>query len=344
MSSRESLVTALKIENVHKRYGSVTALAGVSFEVAAGMICGLLGPNGAGKSTLMHCVVTLLRPDAGRIFCFGVDSVVNPRAARASFGYVAQETALDKTLTGREHLELQANLYHIERMRIRTRVEEALDLVGLREAADRRIATYSGGMARRLDLACALLHEPRLLILDEPTVGLDIHTRSAVWNFIERLAERGTAVLLASHFMEEIEMLAQHIVILDHGRVLGQGTAAQLKATFGRSMAYVKVKPVSTREELEHLAMRLRGLPMAQRVFVDEAEGGRVVLALHEEPRDPESLRRVLADALNVRSDALAAFGIEQPTLNDVFLEATGRRLRDAPWSEAETHGSVGVT
>lgn len=326
-------MNALEIVNLRKRYREVIALDGVSFTVAAGEVVGLLGPNGAGKSTLMRCIVTLLRQDAGEIRVFGHDTLRAPREARRGMGYVAQQIALDKVLTGREFLCMQAAIYHVPRAQTAAAVERSLALVGLREAAEKRLGTYSGGMARRLDLASALLHNPSLLVLDEPTVGLDIHTRSALWNFIREMSAGGTAVLVASHHLEEIEYLADRIVIVDHGKVIAAGTSAQLKTAFGKATARVKTAEFVSPEALAAQAAALKGSATVAKVLSDAGDGGQLIVTLREADAAPDRVRRELAGELNVAPESFFQFSLERPTLDDVFLEATGRTLRDAPWA-----------
>ena len=328
---------ALRLTDVKKRYGAIEALSGVSFEIPQGVVCGLLGPNGAGKSTLMQIITTLLRQDEGQVECFGFDTQGDPRKVREQLGYVAQQIALDKALTGKEHLSLHGALYHVPRSELTSRIADVLDLVGLTDVAHRRVSTYSGGMARRLDLATALLHGPRLLILDEPTVGLDIHTRSALWRFIRRLADEGTAVLIASHHTEEIEYLADTIVILDHGKVLASGTSADLKDAFASTLVHIKTQAYADAEELGHLADRLAGNAHADRVLVDESDGGRVIIGLHQRVVDTEALRSSFAATLSIEPQSFFSFSIQQPTLDDVFLSATGHALRDAAWRQTDT-------
>jgi ABC-2 type transport system ATP-binding protein len=285
----------------------------------------------------MRCTTTLLRQDGGRILLHGHDTLQDPRGARAQFGYVAQQIALDKYLSGREHLRLQAALYHIPKATEDVDIASVLQLVGLTDVADRRIATYSGGMARRLDLATALLHKPRLLILDEPTVGLDIHTRTAIWDFIVRLANDGSAILIASHHIEEVEYLADRVVIVDHGKVVGNGTPAELKGTFGRTIIHLKVAPYATGEELAASVARLQESNLIARVMVDAADGGSVLAVLNDGVTANDDTRRALAGALGIAPDQFFQYGAEFPTLDDVFLSATGRTLRDAPWLANDT-------
>src|SRR4028119_1600357 len=199
------MVAAVLIQNLQKRYGSVEAVKDVSFQIEPGEIFGLLGPNGAGKTTTLRILCTLSTPDVGRVEVSGISVVDNPRAARQRLGYVAQEVALDKILTGRELLQLQAALYHLPSAVGKERINTVLALLSLEEWADKRIGTYSGGLRKRLDLAAGLLHAPDVLVLDEPTVGLDIETRFVVWDFLRKLRASGTTVVITSHYLEEVD-------------------------------------------------------------------------------------------------------------------------------------------
>ncbi|MBV9390114.1 MAG: ABC transporter ATP-binding protein, partial [Chroococcidiopsidaceae cyanobacterium CP_BM_ER_R8_30] len=209
------MAPAVLIQNLQKRYGKVEAVKDVSFQVESGEIFGLLGPNGAGKTTTLRALCTLTTPDAGRVEVSGISVVEKPRLARQRLGYVAQEVAPDKVLTGRELLQLQAALYHLPSAVGKERIEQVLGLLGLEEWADRRSGTYSGGLRKRLDLAAGLLHAPDVLVLDEPTVGLDIESRFVVWEFLRQLRANGTTVLITSHYLEEIDALASRVAIID---------------------------------------------------------------------------------------------------------------------------------
>lgn len=220
---------AVVIEHLQKRYGQTEAVKDISFAVKSGEIFGLLGPNGSGKTTTIRCLCTLAKPDAGKIEVGGVNALKDPKAARRRLGYVAQEVALDKMLTGRELLELQAALYHLPPKRARDRIEELLTLLGLQDYANQQTGTYSGGIKKRLDLAAGLLHQPEVLVLDEPTVGLDIQSRFIVWDFLRKLRTAGTTVLITSHYLEEIDALADRLAIIDNGLVIAEGNPQNSK-------------------------------------------------------------------------------------------------------------------
>jgi ABC-2 type transport system ATP-binding protein len=199
---------AVLIEGLQKRYGNVQAVKDVSLQIEPGEIFGLLGPNGAGKTTTIRCLCTLTLPDAGNLDVMGVSVVADPRQVRQRLGYIAQEVALDKVLTGRELLELQAAIYHLPGKLAKTRIDQMIELLELTDWADKKTGTYSGGLKKRLDLAAGLLHQPDVLVLDEPTVGLDIESRSAVWRFLRQLQAAGTTILITSHYLEEVDALA----------------------------------------------------------------------------------------------------------------------------------------
>ena len=227
------MTPAVLIQNLKKRYGSVDAVKDVSLKIQPGEIFGLLGPNGAGKTTTLRALCTLITPDAGRLEVSGISVVDNPRGARQRLGYVAQEVALDKVLTGRELLQLQAALYHIPRKLIPERIDQMIQLLGVQDWIDQKSGTYSGGIRKRLDLASGLLHQPDVLVLDEPTVGLDIESRVAVWDFLRQLRDNGTTVLITSHYLEEVDALADRVAIIDQGVVIAAGTPSELKDQVG---------------------------------------------------------------------------------------------------------------
>jgi ABC-2 type transport system ATP-binding protein len=218
----------ISVEGVGKRFGDTEALAGVSLRAAPGEVVGLLGPNGAGKTTLVRILSTLLRPDAGRATVAGLDVVRDAAAVRSVIGLAGQSAALDEVLTGRENLELVGRLYGLGRRERHRRAGEVLDRLGLTDASDRRVGTYSGGMRRRLDLGATLVGRPRVLLLDEPTAGLDPRSRNDLWQFVDELAAGGATVMLTSHQLEEVERLAHRIVVIDRGRVIAEGTADAL--------------------------------------------------------------------------------------------------------------------
>jgi len=320
------MASAVLIQNLKKRYGSLEAVKDVSFQVEPGEIFGLLGPNGAGKTTTLRVLCTLTTPDAGRVEVSGISVVENPKAARQRLGYVAQEVALDKVLTGRELLQLQAALYHLPSAVGKERIHQVLGLLGLEEWAGKRTGTYSGGIRKRLDLAAGLLHAPDVLVLDEPTVGLDIESRFVVWDFLRQLQAEGTSVLITSHYLEEIDVLANRVAIIDRGSVIATGTPSELKDQVGGERVTLRIREFSPVEEAEKAKSLLQSLPFVQEVIINSAQGNSLNLVIL--PQNDALIN--IQQSLN--SAGFPTFGIAQsrPSLDDVYLAATGRTLMDA--------------
>lgn len=321
----------IELQQLCKRYGGgkagqgVLALEGLSLQVPAGSLYGLLGPNGAGKTTTLRILCTLLAPDSGSVQVGGVDALADPRAARRLLGYVAQEVAIDKILTGRELLQLQGNLYHLSAPVRSQRSAELIELLGMGDWIDRRCGSYSGGMRRRLDLAAGLLHRPQVLVLDEPTVGLDIESRTAIWGVLRQLRDAGTTVLLSSHYLEEVDALADHLAIVDAGRVIAEGAPSALKAALGGDRVTLRVREFSDAPEAARVQAILQTCAGVRQVVVNQAQGYSLNLVI-ENDRVVEQMRRQLAEA------DLPVFALAQsrPSLDDVYLQATGRTLMDA--------------
>jgi ABC-2 type transport system ATP-binding protein len=308
------------------------AVDGIDLGVAPGEIYGFLGPNGAGKSTTVHILTTLLPPTSGTARVAGHDVVHEGPQVRAAIGAALQEAALDPLLTGREHLRLQASLQALPRPERKTRADELISRVGLADAADRKVRGYSGGMKRRLDLAMALVHRPAVLFLDEPTTGLDVQSRTALWEEVARLArEDRVTVFLTTQYLEEADVLADRVGIIDHGKIVAQGTPAALKAQVGRPTAEVIPSDPADRERAATILARF-GDPCAStkgvavRLRTDETDLAEVVRALDAEGLKVENLQ------------------LHQPTLDDVFLAKTGRSLEGSDQEEGEpTPGEVAV-
>ncbi|HYW18015.1 MAG TPA: ABC transporter ATP-binding protein [Nodularia sp. (in: cyanobacteria)] len=327
------MAPAVLIENLQKSYGAVVAVKDVSFQVEPGEIFGLLGPNGAGKTTTLRALCTLITPDAGKIAVSGISVIDNPRIARQKLGYVAQEVALDKVLTGKELLQLQAALYHIPRAVAKQRIDMVLDLLGLQEYANKKTGTYSGGLRKRLDLAAGLLHAPDVLVLDEPTVGLDIDSRFVVWDFLRQLRASGTTVVITSHYLEEIDALADRVAIIDRGVVIAAGTPSQLKDQVGGDRITLRIREFSPIEEAEKAKHLLQDLPFVQEVIINSAQGNSLNLVV-----TPQS-DALITIQQSLNTVGLPTFGIAQsrPSLDDVYLAATGRTLLDAELAAVST-------
>ncbi len=319
----------IKLDHLNKRYGkggnAVDALCDLCLTVPEGSLYGLLGPNGAGKTTCLRILATLLAPDSGQVWLAGVDALADPRAVRRLLGYVAQEVAIDKILTGRELLALQGDLYHLPRRQRNERIDELVDQLAMAPWIDRRCGSYSGGMRRRLDLAAGLLHQPRLLVLDEPSVGLDIESRAVIHQVLARLRDHGTTVLLSSHYLEEVDALADRLAILEAGRVIAEGPPAQLKAALGGDRVTLRVREFSDAAEADRVRTLLQACPGVSQVVVNQAQGYSLNLVV-EGDAVVERLRCQLREA------DLPVFALAQsrPSLDDVYLQATGRTLMDA--------------
>ncbi len=317
MTAREQGIVAEAL--VREYRGGIRAVDSIDLRVAEGEIYGFLGPNGAGKSTTVHMLTTLLPPSSGTARVGGFDIVREGPRVRAAIGAALQEAALDPLLTGREHLRLQAALHGLSRADRRSRGEALLERVGLTLAADRKVRTYSGGMKRRLDLALALVHRPRILFLDEPTTGLDPQSRSALWQEVGRLAkEEGVTVFLTTQYLEEADVLADRVGIIDHGRIVAEGTPSGLKAEIGRpSVEAVPANP----DERHRLAQLLER-------FGEPAQGSPNGVAVRLET-GTESLVEIVR-ALDAEGLDVSHLQLHAPSLDDVFLAKTGRSLEGA--------------
>ena len=324
--------SAVHIDGVTKRFGATRALAGVDLDVAEGTVFGLLGPNGAGKTTLVRVLATLLAPDTGRAEVFGHDVVHEAPAVRELLGLTGQFAAVDEILTGRENLQMFGRLFDLTRDEAGRRAAELLERFELADAADRPARTYSGGMRRRLDLASSLLTRPRILFLDEPTTGLDPRSRNEIWSIVRELIREGTTIMLTTQYLEEADQLADRIAVIDHGRVIAQGTGNELKDRVGGQILEVELTSAGQRDQAQSV---LEGVGCGE-----PEPGGRPDELTLPAPRDGLELIEDAAAALRHAGIGVSDLGLRRPTLDDVFLQLPG-----APPSEdgASSDGSADV-
>jgi len=308
-------------EGLQKHYGKTQALAGLDLVAEQGSVLGLLGPNGAGKTTAVRILTTLLRPDAGRAEVLGLDVVKHADALRARIGLAGQYAAVDENLTGYENLEMFGRLYHLSGGVARRRANELLARFDLVDAARRTVKTYSGGMRRRLDLAASLIISPPVLFLDEPTTGLDLRGRLGMWEVISTLVADGTTVLLTTQYLEEADQLADQIAVVDHGRVIANGTADELKAQVGGERLELTV---TRGGDLDAAVQALR--PYSSGELQVDADRRHLVVPV---TRGAQQLAEVVRD-LDAEQIPLDDLALRRPTLDDVFLALTGRAAEEA--------------
>jgi ABC-2 type transport system ATP-binding protein len=309
----------IKVENITKRFDGINAVNDISFEVEEGTIFGFLGPNGAGKTTTISILCTLLSPTSGKASIAGHDCMKEPAEVRRAIGIVFQDTTLDKDLTAYENLIFHAYLYNVPKDEMQDRVENSLKFVDLYERRDDLVKKFSGGMKRRLEVARGLIHKPRVLFLDEPTLGLDPQSRTNLWEFITKLpGKHNVTVFMTTHYMEEAEV-CDRIAIIDKGKIIAMGSPEELKRTIGGDVVYMRTTDnVNVKEEIERLL----------KLSVTEKDGELYMTCDMGDTCIPEMMRKIGEKVISVR--------LQRPTLNDVFLKLTGKAIREEETSPEE--------
>ena len=311
---------SIETKSLIKSFGDVIAVNDISFSVKSGEIFGFLGPNGAGKSTTMMILTTLLKPTSGKALISGFDVTANPKKVRENIGYVQQETTVDEYLTGRENLLLQAKLNHIPSNEINSRINDVLDLIELSDKQDEPVVTYSGGMRKRLDIAGGLLHRPKVLFLDEPTVGLDIQTRRKIWTYIKKIhKEFDMTIFLTTHYMEEADQLCDRIGIIDSGKIQVIDSPENMKKAMGNEVISIHVEDINASDsfleklkEIEHVKNTKKD---NLKITLFASNGTKVIPRIFE-----------LSSELKIK---IVSISLTQPTLDDVFISYTGHEIRD---------------
>jgi ABC-2 type transport system ATP-binding protein len=323
----------IRVEQLVKQFNSLTAVNGISFEVGEGELFGFLGPNGAGKTTTIKILTTLLKPTSGRAMVAGYDALKEPGKVRSVIGYVAQDISVDDKSTGRENLMLQGRLHRMDGKLLRQRVDELLELVDLTRDAKRLAENYSGGMRKRLDLIAGLVHSPKVLFLDEPTLGLDPQTRARVWDYLRELNKKeGITILLTTHYMEEADELCHRVAIIDQGEIKTLGSPKELKDEIGGdciNIGFSEERLIGENALVETAFQALQGQPYIQRI---ETLADSVAVYVE---RGEEIMPRII-ELLRENGIAVKTMALSRPSLQDVFLKHTGYTIRDSEASAAE--------
>ena len=313
------MLNSIETKSLSKTFGDLKAVDTISFNVKEGEIFGFLGPNGAGKSTTMMILTTLLKPTSGQALVSGFDVISQPKKVREKIGFVQQETAVDEYLTGRENLLLQARLNHIPKGVINQRIEEVLELIELTDKQHQAVVTYSGGMRKRLDIAGGLLHRPKVLFLDEPTVGLDIQTRRKIWQYIKKIHEEfEMTIFLSTHYMEEADQLCDRIGIIDYGKIQVIDSPQNMKSAMGNEVISLTTEEGSS----ENFLSKLKNIELINQIKNDP---DKITLFASKGTEVIPKIFQISAD-LNVK---IKSISLTQPTLDDVFISYTGHEIRD---------------
>lgn len=308
----------LEVKGLKKSFKKIQAVNDISFEVAQGELLGLLGPNGAGKSTTISMISTLLKPDAGTIIYNGEDISKSPKAIQKKLGYVPQEIALYPMLSGRENMYFWGRTYGLKGKELKERVEEISEVIGIKDRLKDKVKTYSGGMKRRLNIGVALLHKPEIVIMDEPTVGIDPQSRHHILDTVLKLNRQGLTVIYTSHYMEEVEFLCNRICIMDRGEILAQGSKEDLMATLGEGQEiHLKLDG-----DVTGIETTLRTMDAVSEVRLEEG------IFVVKCSKDPQMFKKLI-DVINGTSASLLSIDVNEPNLEKLFLNLTGRALRD---------------
>jgi len=308
----------IETHDLRRKFGNLIAVDQVSFSVKEQEIFGFLGPNGAGKTTTINMLTTLLRPSEGSATVAEFDVVKEANKVRGTIGLVPQDLTVDEDLTGMENMILQARLYHVPMSKAKPRIDEVLGLLGLANAANRKVETYSGGMRKRLELGAGLIHYPKVLFLDEPTLGLDVQTRVAMWDYIRKLREeQKITIFLTTHYMEEADALSDRIAIIDHGKIIAQGTPYELKESLGGDI--IEITPYEENQNLEDI---VTSVPTVKEV--KNTDNVYRLKVINGEETLPRIMEKICANQIKIRKVSLI-----EPSLDQVFLEYTGRTIRE---------------
>jgi len=318
-------MSAIQVEKLKKEFNGLIAVNEITFEVKEGELFGLLGPNGAGKTTTLNMLATLIKPTSGQALVAGFDVLKERDRVRKSIGMVFQEPALDNYLTGRENLEFHGMMYGLSRKEAKEKVREVLKIVELEEFADKLVQTYSGGMKRRLEIARALVHQPKILFLDEPTLGLDAQTRRKIWEYIKKLnKEKGVTIILTTHYMEEADFLAHRVAIIDYGKIVALDTPENLKNILGGDVISIEV------DNHQNAKRAFEKLPWVKKI---NQENGIFYLQVEKGEEKIPLLIRIDQEEAGFQ---IKSINLRKPTLEDVFLHFTGRTIREREASQTE--------